>query len=414
MRVQSSLQGRSMLDRDAAVEMDRQDALAGFRDRFVPQTEDVIAYLDGNSLGRPLASIPERWAAFASEQWAGRLIRGWSEGWMELPQVVGDELAAAALGAAPGQTVIADSTTVNFYKSMRAALNLRPDRRRVLVDRDNFPTNRYVVESLARDLNLELVWLQPESGTGVSADDVAAAVDERTAVVTLSHIAYQSGYLADVARITEIAHASGALVVWDLCHSVGSTEIELDAWDVDFAVGCTYKFVGAGPGAPAFCYVNARHHDHIDQPIWGWLGRRDSFEMEQGYLRAAGIRSMLSGTPPLLGILAVREGASVIAEAGISAIRAKAVGLTDMVVGLTDEWLVPHGFSVTSPRDSDRRGAHVSINRPDARAVCAQLIEAGVLVDFRAPQTIRIGLSPLPLQYTEVWDAMAEIRRLTA
>ncbi len=414
MSVPSSLQGRSLLDRAAAAELDKQDSLAGFRDRFVPQTDDVIAYLDGNSLGRPLASIPEKWASFASEQWAGRLIRGWSEGWMELPQVVGDELAAAALGAAPGQTVIADSTTVNFYKSMRAALNLRPDRRRVVLDRDNFPTNRYVVESLARDLNLELVWLQPESGTGVSADDVAAAVDERTAVVTLSHIAYQSGYLTDAPRITEIAHSSGALVVWDLCHSVGSTEIELDAWDVDFAVGCTYKFVGAGPGAPAFCYVNARHHENIDQPIWGWLGRRDSFEMEQGYQRATGIRSMLSGTPPLLGILAVREGATVIAEADISAIRAKAVGLTDMVVQLTDEWLVPQGFALASPRDSARRGAHVSINRPDARQVCAQLIDAGVLIDFRTPQTIRIGLSPLPLSYSEVWDAMAEIRRLTA
>jgi len=230
----------------------------------------------------------------------------------------------------------------------------------------------------------------------------------------VSHIAYQSGYLADVERITEIAHAAGAVVVWDLCHSVGSAEIALDAWDVDFAVGCTYKFVGAGPGAPAFSYVNARHHDDIDQPIWGWLGRRDSFEMEQGYLPAAGIRSMLSGTPPIPGILAVREGAAVIAEAGIAAIRQKAVAMTEMTVALADEWLVPQGFSLGSPRDSARRGAHVSINRADARDVCARLIDAGVLVDFRAPQTIRIGLSPLPLRFAEVWDAMAAIRALTA
>jgi kynureninase len=414
MSVQPRIERSATFDRDLAAERDRLDPLASFQDRYVAQTDDVIAYLDGNSLGRPLSSIPQRWAEFASEQWAGRLIRGWSEGWMDLPQVVGDELAAAALGAAPGQTVIADSTTVNFYKSMRAALNLRPDRRRVILDRDNFPTNRYAVESLARDLDLELVWLQPEPDSGVTAEDVAAVIDERTAVVTLSHIAYQSGYLADVARITEIAHAGGALVVWDLCHSVGSAKIQLDDWDVDFAVGCTYKFVGAGPGAPAFIYANARHHDNIDQPIWGWLGRRDSFEMAQGYQRADGIRSMLSGTPPLLGILAVREGAAVIAEAGIAAIRAKAVGLTDMVVQLADEWLVPQGFSVASPRDSARRGGHVSVNRADARAVCGQLIDAGVLVDFRAPETIRIGLSPLPLSYTEVWDALAEMKRLTA
>jgi kynureninase len=309
--------------------------------------------------------------------------------------------------------VIADSTTVNFYKSMRAALNLRPGRRRVILDRDNFPTNRYVIESLARDLDLELVWLQAAPGSGITVDDVAGAIDERTAVVTLSHVAYHSGYLADCKAITDIAHQAGALVVWDLCHSVGSTEIALDDWDVDFAVGCTYKFVGAGPGAPALCYVNARHHDDIDQPIWGWLGRRDSFEMEQGYLPAPGVRAMLSGTPPLFGVLAVREGAAVIAEAGIAAIRAKAVALTEMVVSLTDEWLLPQGFSLGSPRQAERRGAHVSINRSDARAVCARLVEAGVLADFRTPSTIRIGLSPLPASFTEVWDAVDTIRALT-
>lgn len=402
------------IGRDRAMSLDRSDPLASFRDRYVPQTDDVLAYLDGNSLGRPLASIAAVWASFAAEQWAGRLIRGWSEGWLELPEIVGDELAAAALGARAGQTVIADSTTVNFFKSMRAALNLRPGRRRVVLDRDNFPTNRYVVESLARDLDLELVWLQAPGDSGVTAEDVAAVVDERTAVVTLSHVAYHSGYLTDVRAITEITHQAGALAVWDLCHSVGSSEIALDAWDVDFAVGCTYKFVGAGPGAPALIYVNAKHHEAIDQPIWGWLGRRDAFEMEQGYHAAPGVRSMLSGTPPVLGILAVREGASVIAEAGITEIRAKAVALTEMVVHLADEWLVPQGFSLGSPRDSARRGAHVSINRPDAREVCARLIDAGALVDFRTPDTIRIGLSPLPLGFTEVWDAVEVIREHTA
>ena len=402
------------VNRDRATALDEADPLSHFQARYLPHPDDVLAYLDGNSLGRPLTAIVQRWESFGREQWAGRLIRGWSEGWMELPEIVGDELAAAALGAAPGQTVIADSTTVNFYKSMRAAINLRPGRRRVVVDRDNFPTNRYVVESLARDLNLELVWLQAQPGTGITAQDVAAVVDHRTAVVTLSHIAYHSGYLADAKEITDVAHQAGALVVWDLCHSVGSTKITLDDWNVDFAVGCTYKFVGAGPGAPAFCYVNAQYHEHIDQPIWGWLGRRDSFEMEQGFVPADGVRAMLSGTPPLLGILAVREGAAVIAEAGIGAIRAKAVALTDMVAQLTDDWLVPQGFTLGSPLDSARRGAHVSINRPDAREVCARLIEAGVLIDFRTPDTIRIGLSPLPTSFAEVWDAVDRIRQLTA
>ena len=400
--------------RDAALALDVADPLARFRDRYLPQDPAVIAYLDGNSLGRPLESIGRAWRDFTTDQWANRLIRGWTEGWMELPERVGDELAAAALGATAGQTIIADSTTVNFYKVVRAALNLRPGRRRVVVDRDNFPTNRYVVESLARDLDLELVWLQADEQGGVTPEMVREVVDERTALVTACHIAYRSGYLTDVPAITRVAHDAGALVVWDLCHSVGSTEIELDAWDVDFAVGCTYKFVGAGPGAPALLYANARHHEGLDQPIWGWLGRRDSFEMEQDYVPAAGIRSMLSGTPPILGILAVREGAAIIAEAGIGAIRRKAVQLTEMAVTLSDDWLVPQGFRLASPRDAAQRGGHVSVSRPDAREVSARLIDAGVLVDFRTPATIRLGLSPLPTGFVEVWDALDRMRELTA
>ncbi len=404
----------AVTSREYAVALDATDPLASFRGRYLPQTDDVVAYLDGNSLGRPLAAIADAWADLAQQQWAGRLIRGWTEGWMELPELVGDELAAAALGAAAGQTVIADSTTVNFYKAVRAALNLRPGRRKVVIDRDNFPTNRYVVESLVKDLSLEVVGLTGTDRGGISVEDAAANLDEDTAVLTMSHVAYHSGYLADAQAITAAAHAVGALVVWDLCHSIGSTPIALDAWDVDFAVGCTYKFVGAGPGAPAFSYVNARHHAGLDQPIWGWLGRQNAFEMEQGYLPAPGIRSMLSGTPAIPGILAVREGAKVIAEAGIDAIRSKVVGLTEMVIALADEWLVPLDFELGSPRDAMRRGGHVSVRRDDARQLCAQLIEAGVLPDFRAPDAIRIGLSPLPASYTEVHDAMAVIRDLSA
>ncbi len=416
--------------RPDAEALDAADGLADFQRRYLPQTPDVIAYLDGNSLGRPLGSIAETWSDFAREQWAGRLIRGWSEGWMELPEAVGDELAAAALGAAPGQTVIADSTTVNFYKALRAAINLRPGRRTIVSDRDNFPTNRYVVESLARDLGLRTVWLSgtdpggpgadgvgadrvgaggPRAG-GISVEDVRAVLDEDTAVLTLSHVAYHSGYLADARAITAAAHAVGAVVVWDLCHSVGAVPVALDDWEADFAVGCTYKFVGAGPGAPAFSYVNRAHHARLDQPIWGWLGRRDSFEMEQGYLPAAGIRSMISGTPPVPGILAVREGTKVIAEAGIDAIRAKGVALTEMVIALADQWLLPLGFGLGSPRNSDRRGAHVSITRPDARDVCARLVSMGVLPDFRTPDAIRIGLSPLSTSFVAVWEAIAVIR----
>jgi kynureninase len=404
----------STFTRAQAQALDAADPLASFRSRYLPQTPDVVAYLDGNSLGRPLASIAQGWSDFTHQQWAGRLIRGWSEGWMELAETVGDELAAAALGAAAGQTVIADSTTVNFYKALRAAINRRPGRRKVIIDRDNFPTNRYVVESLVKDLGLEAIWLTGTDSGGIGVADVAAVLDDDVAVLTMSHIAYRSGYLADARAITAAAHGAGALVVWDLCHSVGSVPIELDTWDVDFAVGCTYKFLGAGPGAPAFSYVNARHQAHLDQPIWGWLGRRDAFEMEQGYVPAPGIRSMISGTPSVLGILAVREGARVVADAGIHAIRAKVVALTEMVIALADEWLIPLGFGIGSPRDADRRGGHVSITRSDARELCAKLTDVGVLPDFRTPDAIRIGLSPLPITFTEVWDALSVLRDLAS
>ncbi|WGW12832.1 kynureninase [Saxibacter everestensis] len=405
------------LSRADARSLDAQDPLAPFRSRFIEQPDDVIAYLDGNSLGRPLKAIDQTWNTLATQVWSQRLIRGWTDdadggNWLELPEIVGDELAAAALGAAAGQTVIADSTTVNFYKAMRAAVNLRPGRKKIIVDRENFPTNRYIAESVASDLGLELVWLRPDLATGVSADDVAAVLDDDVAVVTLSHIAYRSGFLADMSAITALAHRHGALVVWDLCHSVGSFPITLDADDVDFAVGCTYKFVGAGPGAPAFSYVNRRHHADLNQPIWGWLGRADSFEMEQGYRPAAGIRSMISGTPQIPGILAVREGARVIGEAGIDTIRAKAVRLGEMVISLVDEWLGPQGYRLGSPRDSDQRGAHVSILRHDARQLNDALIGAGVIGDFRAPDAIRLGLSPLANSYEEVWSALEVIRDL--
>jgi len=401
-------------DRTDAQALDAADPLAPFRSRFLPHGDDVVAYLDGNSLGRPLASIAEAWRDLAENQWGHRLIRSWSEGWMELPEKVGDELAAATLGAAAGQTLIADSTTINFYKAMRAALNLRPGRKTIVIDRDNFPTDRFVVESIARELDLQIRWLNTDAAAGLTVDDVASALDDDVAVVTASHVAYRSGYLADAAAITDAAHRAGALAVWDLCHSVGSCEIALDDWDVDFAVGCTYKFVGAGPGAPAFLYAARGHHDHLDQPLWGWLGRADAFEMEQGYRPAAGVRSMMSGTPTIPGVLAVREGATVIAEAGIGAIRAKAVALTEMVIALHDEWLAPLGFALGSPRDAGRRGGHVTISRSDARELSATLIDAGVLVDFRTPDAIRIGLSPLPASFTEVWDAMAMIRDLAS
>ncbi len=271
-------------------QLDAEDPLAAFRQRFItPDNADIVSYLDGNSLGRPLAVTAQRMQAFITEQWAGRLIRGWTDEWMDWPQRVGDQLGRVALGATAGQTVVADSTTVMLYKLARAAVDARPGRTEIVLDTDNFPTDRYILEGIAAERGLALRWIETDADAGVSEEQVRAAVTENTALVVFSHVAYRSGFLADARAITRAAHEVGALVLWDLSHSVGSVPLTLDEWEVDLAVGCTYKYLNGGPGSPAFGYVNARHHGALQQPIWGWLGRRDAFDMADGYDPAPGM-----------------------------------------------------------------------------------------------------------------------------
>ena len=340
----------SVLGRDRAVELDASTRCPAFAsDSSRRPTTSSPIWTATRWAGR-LRSIAAAWDDLVRRQWAGRLIRGWTEGWMELPEQVGDELGAAALGAAAGQTVIADSTTVNFYKAMRAALALAPGRRKIVIDRDNFPTDRYVVESLATEFGLEIVWLE----TDIAGRRWTATTSPRCWTTTSPSSPSATSPTAPDSSPTFPASPqppTASARSWCGTSAIrsGSTPAELDAWGVDFAVGCTYKFVGAGPGAPAFLYANARHHDQLAQPIWGWLGRADAFEMPQGYLPATGIRSMMSGTPSIPGILAVREGARVIAEAGIEAIRQKAIALTAMTVDLYDEWFAPLGFCARLP-----------------------------------------------------------------
>jgi kynureninase len=393
--------------RDRAVALDAADPLASYRDRFVP-ARDVVAYFDGNSLGRPPRATAEMLAAFATEQWGGRLIRGWDEGWVELPTTVGDELAAAVLGAAPGQTVVADSTSVNLFKVLHAACELRPDRDEIVIDTTNFPTDRYLVEGVAAQRGMRVRWLEPDLVVHVTPDGLAEVVGERTAAVVLSHVDYRSGTILDVAGITRQVHAAGGLVIWDLCHSAGVLPIALDADDVDFAVGCTYKYLNAGPGAPAFLYVATQHLADAAQPIPGWFSAADLFAMADTYAAAPDIRRMLSGTPNVMGILAAREGARLVGEAGIDAIRAKSVLLTDLLLELVDRL----DLTVVSPRDSDRRGSHVTIQVPDAEGVAKRLGERGVIPDVRRPDLLRLGLSPLSTSFTEVhdgWAVLAEV-----
>lgn len=396
---------------DHAVALDAADPLARFREDFV-RYDDPVAYLDGNSLGRPPKATLRRVGEVLEREWGERLIRSWEERWVDLPEQVGDRLAAACLGAAAGQTVIADSTSVNLYKLLHAACGLRPGRDEIVVDDTNFPTDRYLVESVAEARGLAVRWLSPDLVTSVTADDLAAVLGPRTAVVVLSQVDYRSGALVDLGARTRQVHDAGAVVVWDLCHSVGVVPIELDSTGVDFAVGCTYKYLNAGPGAPAFLYVAQRHLADVRQPITGWWSAADMFAMAAEYEPAPSIRKMLSGTANVLGITAVDEGVRVIAEAGIDAVRAKAVALSDLCVELADEWLVPHGFEVVSPRDSASRGGHVNLRQDRAREITAAMVEAGVVPDFRNPDMIRLGLSPLTTSYTELWTAMDTVRNI--
>ena len=388
------------LSRAAAAELDARDPLRELRARFVIDPD--VVYLDGNSLGcLPRATVGrlERLVT----QWGERGVRGWDEGWLDLPITVGDRLGAAVLGAAPGQTVIGDSTTVCFYKLVCAALDARPGRSEIVTDLDNFPTDRYVLEGVARARGLRLVWLDGDPET------VASLIGPQTALVTFSHVNYRSARIADMAAVNQIAQDAGALMLWDLSHSAGSVPLSLDGDHAPLAVGCTYKYLNGGPGAPAYMYVRHDLQRELRQPIWGWLGRRDPFEMAPGYQAADGMRAFLSGTPPVLALAAVDEGVRLVAEAGIDAIRAKGIALTEFAIGLADTRLP--GVRIASPRDPARRGAHVALAHPDARGLCAGLIERGVIPDFRRPDVIRFGFSPLTTRFVDVWDGRARALR---
>ncbi|WP_411376039.1 kynureninase [Arthrobacter sp. MPF02] len=398
--------------RRRAEELDRQDPLARYRAHFIG-TDTPLSYLDGNSLGRPLKRTAEDIASFVREEWGGRLIRGWDEQWLKLPHAIGDQLGRAVLGAAPGQTIIADSTTVVLYKLIRAALAAvaDPERNELVLDTENFPTDRYLVEGIALEEGLTLRWIETDPAAGVTVDQVREAVGPRTAVVLLSQIAYRSGHLADLPAITRAVHDAGALVVWDLCHSAGSVELDLDGSGVDFAAGCTYKYLNGGPGSPAFAYVNQRHLPALNQPIWGWMGRKDAFEMAAGYEPAPGIRGFLSGTPAILGMVAMQGMLDLIEEATMAAVRAKAEKLTAFAVDIFDAWLAPLGAELASPREPGERGSHVTVDHPDfTKATVEALWDGDVIPDFRSPRGIRVGLSPLSTSFQEVFQGMAAIR----
>jgi kynureninase len=384
-------------DRAHAEALDAADPLGWLRDRFV-HGDDGRIYVDGNSLGRLPVRTPER-VAEATADWGARLVTGWQD-WIDLPQRAGDELAPL-VGARAGELLVCDSVTVNLFKLAAAALADRPGP--VVYDPDDFPTDRYVLAGLAAAAGRPLVARGEQP------------VPERAALVCLSHVNYRTGELADMAAVSADAHARGALVLWDLCHSVGVVEIDLSEAGADLAVGCTYKYLNAGPGAPAFLYVRRELHGRLRSPIQGWFGNADQFAMGPRYAPAPGITRFLAGTPPVVAIEGVRAGAADLREAGVPALRAKSVALTELAIALHDARLAPLGFDLGSPREPARRGSHVAVRHPDAWRICRALIErANVVPDFRGPGSIRLGLAPAYTRFVDVWDAIDRLAHLVA
>jgi kynureninase len=397
-------------DRSFAEEFDAADPLASFRERFARDDPSLI-YLDGNSLGMLPLATAERIADVVRREWGGGLVRSWDH-WIDLPRRAGDLLGRHLLGAAPGQVLVCDSTTVNLYKLARAALDAQPGRTVIVTDDDNFPTDRYVLAGVAAERGASLRLLRTDIDTGVTADAVAGAVDGATALVSLSHVAYRSGALADMAQITGIVRDAGALMLWDLCHSAGSVPVELDACGADLAVGCTYKYLNAGPGAPAFLYVAAALQDALRQPVQGWFGQREQFLMGPEYDPVPGIGRFLTGTPDVVGTAAVEEGTRLLAEAGIGRLRDKGTGLTSYLITLADAWLAPLGCTIASPREAARRGSHVCLRHPEAWRIGRALIRSGVIGDYRTPDRLRLGPTPITTRFTDIWDALDATRRI--
>jgi kynureninase len=381
--------------RDEAAALDAADPLAAFRSRFVLTDEERI-YLDGNSLGRLPLATRDRLRALADE-WGDALVSGWPE-WIDAPARVGDALAAGVLGAGRGEVIVGDSTTVNLYKLAAAALDARPGA--LVTNVDNLPTDRYVLEGLAAQRGCELRLV----------DDLEGAL-AGAAVVVASHVDYRTGAIADMRGLTAAARAHGARVVWDLSHSAGAVPVDLRGAGAELAVGCTYKYLNAGPGAPAFLYVAGELQGELRSPIWGWFGQRDQFAMGPAYDPVDGIGRFLAGTPPILDLAAVESGVALTVEAGVERLYEKATALCELIVALHDDWLGPLGFTLGSPRDPARRGSHVSLRHADAWPICRALIErANVVPDFRGPDSIRLGVAPLYTRFVDVWDALDRLR----
>ena len=407
----------NVTDRAYALELDKNDPLAHFKSQFVV-TDPEMCYLDGNSLGR----LPKETISAVNNlmtEWGSEVVTGWGH-WVDEAQPTGDLLGQAALGAGAGQILVCDTTSVNFYQLCLAAVHARPGRKTIITDAANFPTDRYILDGIAKQFGLKLVLIQNEDPAVATHERITTQVlapylNDDVALVTLQVIQYRSGARTDIKSITDQVRAIGGLVVWDASHAVGAIELNLDANGVDLCVGCTYKYGNSGPGSPAWLYVSKKIQKELQVPIQGWFAQDAQFEMGPVFERAQNIRGFQIASPSLIGIRCVQTAFSMIKEAGIDAIAQKAAVGTQLMIDLYDAWLAPHGFELNTSRDPKERGGHISLVHPDAAQICVAMREiSNVIPDYRTPNSIRLAISPLPTSFVEVWDGFARTRDLVA
>jgi kynureninase len=404
-------------DRAYALELDKNDPLANYRSKFVI-TDPNLCYLDGNSLGRLPHATVKAVGDYLSQEWGNEVVTGWSH-WIDEAQVAGDLLGRAVLGAGTGQVLVCDTTSVNFYQLCLAAINARPGRKTIITDAANFPTDRYILDGIAKSHRLNLIIIDNEDPTVAENELITAELLEKymtedVALVTFQVIQYRSGARTDIKSITDLARNYGALVVWDASHAAGAIEMNFDANGVDLAVGCTYKYGNAGPGSPAWLYVNKKIQNELQTPIQGWFANEDQFGMGAEFVKADGIRGFQIASPSIIGIRGVQVSYAMIEEAGINVIASKAAIGTQMMIDLFDEWLAPLGYALLTSRNPQERGGHIAIGHPDAARICVALRKfANVIPDYRTPNSVRLAISPLATSYVEVWDGLQRIKALT-
>jgi len=398
-----------------ARELDREDPLKTYRDRFVIADPRQI-YLDGNSLGRlPKESIATFDLAIR-HQWGDRLVRSWNEGWYKQSMRLGKKIAQI-IGAAPDEVIVSDNTSVNLYKLAYGALKLKEGKREIISDDMNFPTDLYILQGLIGQFGNKHTLRLLKSPDGISSDmtELLLMINTNTALLSLSHVAFKSSYMYDMFKIGELAHMHGALILWDLSHSVGAVPISLGAANVDLAVGCTYKYLNGGPGAPAFLYVRRDLQEQMENPVQGWFGELNPFEFKMNYRPAEGIRKFLTGTPPVLSLGGLEPAMALVQEAGIEAIRRKSLAQSEYLISLAEHWLYSEGIRLGSPEMGERRGSHVSLKHAEAYRICRALLDpevgdCAVIPDFREPNNIRMAITPLYTSFEEIYKAMDKVK----